>query len=264
MPEDANELSFWDHLEELRWRILRIIVYIIVGALLSWVFREQLLDIMRYPAELGAELAGEEDFAFRIFEVAGGFFLMLQISLVAGVILAAPAAIVEMWLFIRPALESHERRWVILVIPLAVLLFLGGVMVCYFVAPKAFEFFLRFNRSMGVEVELTLPPYIFFLMRMLLVFGISFELPLVLSFLSAVGIVTRDGLLKYWRHAVVALFCFGALATPADPATMVLLAVPLTVLYLLSVLLAGVFEKRRAKTALETSDDDAEAVERSE
>lgn len=249
MSDDTKELSFWDHLEELRWRILRIIVYIVVGALLSWVFREQFLDILRYPAELGAEMAGEEDFAFRIFEVAGGFFLMLQISLVAGVIIAAPAAIIEMWLFVEPALEAHERRWVILVIPLAVLLFLGGVMVCYFVAPKAFEFFLRFNRSMGVEVELTLPPYIFFLMRMLLVFGISFELPLVLSFLSAVGIVTRDGLLNYWRHAVVALFCFGALATPADPATMFLLAVPLVILYMLSVLLAGIFEKKRERAA---------------
>ena len=267
MTANVNELGFWDHLEELRWRLLRMIVYIIVAAALSWIFREALLEIMRYPAELGAEMAGEEDFSFRIFEVAGGFILMIQIALVSGVILAAPAAIVEMWLFVEPALEPHERKWVILVIPLAILLFLSGVAVCYLIAPRAFEFFLRFNRSMGVEVELTLPPYIFFLMRMLLVFGISFQLPLVLSFLSAVGIVTQQGLLNYWRHAVLVLFIFGALATPADPATMILLAVPLVVLYMLSVWLAGLFEKRRARRDAEASEDagdDDEALDASE
>ncbi len=264
MAADPNELSFWDHLEELRWRLLRIMLYIIAAAALSWVARMQLLEVLRYPAELGAQLAGEEDFAFRIFEVAEGFILMLHISLVAGVIVASPAAIVEMWLFIEPALEPDERRWFILIVPLAIALFLSGVAVCFFIAPRAFEFFLRFNRSMGVEVELTLPPYISFLMRMLIVFGISFELPLVLSFLAAVGIVTKAQLLQYWRVAVVALFIFAAIATPADPATMVLLATPLAILYMLSVLLAGLFEKSTESVEDTRPVDDTEEVDRSE
>lgn len=244
MAADPKELSFWDHLEELRWRLVRMIVYMAVAAGVAWLFREPLLDIMRYPAEAGAALAGIEDFTFRIFETAGGFILMMQIALVAGLILASPGIIMELWLFVVPALEPHERKWVVLVVPLAVLLFLGGVAFCYWISPRAFAFFFRFNMTMGVEVELTLQPYLYFLLRLLLVFGIAFELPLVLTFLAAVGIVTRAQLLQWWRHAVLVIFIFAALATPTtDPATMTLLAGPMVLLYLVSVWLAGLFEK---------------------
>lgn len=248
MTADRKELSFWDHLEELRWRLMRMMLYIIVAAAASWIFREQLLEMLRLPAEAGAAMAGIDDFEFRIFEAAGGFILMMQIALVSGLILAAPGAIIEMWLFVEPALEPHERKWVILVVPLATILFLGGVVFCYWISPKAFAFFFRFNQSMGVEVELTLQPYLFFLMRLLLVFGIAFELPLVLTFLSAVGIVTQRQLIDWWRHAVLVIFIFSAIATPTtDPATMSFMAGPMVALYLLSVGLAGIFEKRRAK-----------------
>ncbi|MBD3292619.1 MAG: twin-arginine translocase subunit TatC [Armatimonadia bacterium] len=258
MADDRKELSFWDHLEELRWRILRMGIYVIVAAAASWIFREQMLDVLRLPAETGAAMAGIEDFEFRIFEAAGGFILMMQIALVAGLILAAPGAFIEMWLFVEPALEKHERKWVILVIPLATALFLGGVIFCYWISPKAFAFFFRFNQSMGVEVELTLTPYLFFLMRLLLVFGVAFELPLVLTFLSAVGIVTQAQLLSWWRHAVLVIFIFAAIATPTtDPATMSFMAGPMVVLYLISVWLAGIFEKRRERgEAVEEPDAD--------
>ena len=245
MAGDRRELSFWDHLEELRWRLIRMIVYIAVAAAAAWFFREQLLALLRLPAETGAAMAGIEDFTFRIFEAEGGFLLMMQIALVAGLIVAAPAMIVELWLFVEPALEPHERKWAILVIPLAIILFLAGVGFCYWIAPKAFAFFFRFNMSLGVEVELTLRPYLFFLMRLLLIFGLAFELPLVLTFLAAVGIVTKAQLVHYWRHAVVVIFVFAAVATPTpDPATMTLLASPMVALYMISVWLAGIFEKR--------------------
>ncbi len=245
MAEDRREMGFWDHLEELRWHLLRTIVYVVIATAASWIFREQMLDVLRYPAEVGAMMAGEEQFEFRIFEAAGGFVLMMQIALVAGLIIAAPGAIVEIWLFVSPALEKHERKWVLLVVPLAVLLFLGGGVFCYWISPPAFAFFLRFHRSMGVEVELTLQPYLFFLMRLLLVFGIAFELPLVLTFLAAVGIVTRDQLIAWWRHAVLVIFIFAAIATPTtDPATMSFMAGPMVALYFLSVWLAGLFEKK--------------------
>ncbi len=262
MAEERHELSFWDHLEELRWRILRTIIYVVVAAAASWVFREQMLEMLRLPAEAGAAMAGIEDFEFRIFEAAEGFILMMQIALVAGLILAAPGAIIEMWLFVEPALEEHERKWVVLVVPLAVFLFLGGVVFCYYISPRAFAFFFHFNRSMGVEVELTLKPYLFFLMRLLLVFGIAFELPLVLTFLAAVGIVTRDQLIGWWRQAVLIIFIFAAVATPTtDPATMSFMAGPMVLLYLISVWLAGLFEKRKPG---EAEEDHAQAADASD
>ena len=259
MTAANTELSFWDHLEELRWRLVRMVVYIVVAAAATWIFREQLLAMLQYPAMAGAEMAGLEEFSFRIFEAPGGFILMMQIALVAGLILAAPGIIMEMWLFVEPALEPGERKWVVLVVPLATILFLGGVTFCYWISPKAFAFFFRFNLSMGVDVELTLHPYLFFLMRLLLVFGIAFELPLVLTFLSAVGIVTQAQLLSWWRHAVLVIFIFAAVATPTtDPATMTMLAGPMVALYLISVWLAGLFEKKRreAEEASWSSDDD--------
>ncbi len=249
--DDSDRLSFWDHLEELRWRLLRMIIYIVIAAAASWIFREPMLEMLRYPGEAGAKVAGVEDFTFRIFEAPGGFILMMQIALVAGIIISAPGAIIELWLFVEPALEPHERRWVILVVPLATLLFLLGVVFCYWISPRAFAFFFRFNRSMGVDVELTLTPYLYFLLRLLLVFGIAFELPLVLTFLSAVGIVTQQQLVNWWRHAVLIIAIFAAIATPTtDPATMSFLAGPMIALYLLSVWLAGLFEKKDDESAL--------------
>lgn len=248
---EDQEMTFWEHLEVLRWHIVRMVVYVVVAAAACWIFREQLLTVLRYPAEAGARAAGIEDFTFRIFETAGGIILMVQISLVAGLVAASPLIFMELWLFVRPALEPHERRFVYAVVPLASLLFLGGVAFCYWIAPRAFAFFFRFNQSLGVDVELTLQPYLYFLMRLLLVFGLAFELPLVLTFLAAVGLVTRAGLLSWWRHAVVIIFCFAAIATPTtDPATMTFLAAPMVVLYVLSVLLAGLVEKKRRPEGL--------------
>ncbi len=259
-------MTFWEHLEALRWHIVRMVAYVIVAAAACWVFREQLLSMLRYPAEAGAHMAGVEDFSFRIFEAAGGIILMMQISLVGGLIAASPLIMMELWLFVKPALELHERRYVYAVVPLASFLFLGGVAFCYWIAPKAFAFFFRFNEGLGVEVELTLQPYLYFLMRLLLVFGLSFELPLVLTFLSVVGLVTQARLLSWWRHAIVVILVFAAVATPTtDPATMSFLAAPMIALYLLSVFLAGLVEKRRAPEGLqdaELPDDEEPPVSR--
>ncbi len=240
-----KEASFWEHLEEMRWRLVRSVIYVAVAMLLAWVFRVELLMLLRYPAEAGAETADIEDFTFRIFESAGGVILMMQISLVAGVIAASPLIFGELWLFIEPALERHERRYVIVMLPAATLLFLAGVAFCYWISPKAFAFFFSFNQSIGVQPELTLQPYLYFLLRLLLVFGLAFEMPLVLMFLARVGFVTQRQLLAWWRHAVVIIFIIAAFATPTiDPVTMSLMAGPMVVLYLLSVLLCGFVEKR--------------------
>ncbi|MGC9319162.1 MAG: twin-arginine translocase subunit TatC, partial [Armatimonadota bacterium] len=145
MTAERKELSFWEHLEELRWRLVRMIVYVIVAAGACWVFRSTLLAMLRYPAEAGAAAGGIENFSFRIFEAAGGIILMMQISLVAGLIIASPGIIIELWLFIEPALEPHEKRWVVVIVPLATGLFLGGVAFCYLISPKAFAFFFLFN-----------------------------------------------------------------------------------------------------------------------
>ena len=243
---DRKEAGFWDHLEELRWRIVRSVIYVTVAMTAAWVFREELLTLLRYPAEAGAAMAGIEDFRFRIFESAGGVILMMQIALVAGVIIASPFIFAEIWLFVEPALEEHERRYVIFMLPAATLLFVSGVAFCYWISPKAFGFFFKFNEGIGVQPELTLAPYLYFLMRLFLAFGLVFEMPLVLMFMARVGFVSRRQLLAWWRYAVVIIFSIAAIATPTvDPVTMTLMAGPMIVLYVLSVVLCGFVEKKR-------------------
>jgi len=244
-------MSFWDHLEELRWRLVRSAVYVAVFMVAAWVFRNDLLVLLRYPAEAAAQMAGVENFSFRIFEAAGGLVLMMEIALVAGIICASPLIFMEAWLFVEPALEPHEKRWAVILIPAATVLFLAGVAFCYWLSPRAFAFLFRFNLGLGVQPELTLRPYLYFLMRLMLVFGLCFELPLVLMFLAAVGLVTRAQLISYWRHAVVVIFVFAAIVTPTtDPMTLSFLALPMVGLYVLSIVLCGLVEKRKPAEGL--------------
>ncbi len=235
-------------------RLLRMAIYTAAGAALAWVARTPLLYWVQQPAQIGARQAGIEELPFRIFEPAAGFVLMMQISLVAGLILASPLILMELWLFIKPALEPREKRFVIWLLPAATGLFLGGVVFCYFISPRAFGFFFNINQSMGVEVELTLQPYLYFLLRLLLVFGLSFEMPLVLMFLGKVGIIKASYMLSFWRHAVVIIFIVAAVATPTtDPVTMLFMAGPLVLLYGVSIGLVRMVEKRPTE---QTEEDD--------
>lgn len=243
--KSPDEMDFWEHVEELRQRLIRSIIYVAIAACGAWFWRSQLLQYLEYPALAGARRAGLEHFSFRIFEAAGGFMLMVQIALLAGVIIASPLIALEAWFFIAPALKPHERKWVYWAVPLATGLFLSGVATCYYISPAAFAFFFRFNLSLGVDPELTLAPYLYFFMRLLLVFGVLFELPLFLMVLALPGFVTSAGLIRQWRLAVVAVFVVAAVATPTgDAFTMTVLALPMIALYVLSIGLVRIVEKR--------------------
>lgn len=245
---DRKEMTFWDHVEELRTRIVRCIIYVSVGTAVGWIFRSQILAVLRWPAESAAVKAHVDNFAFRIFEPAGGLILMLQMSFLAGIILASPLWAAELWSFFEPALEPHERRWAVPFVLMAVLLFLGGVAFCYILAPQCFWFFFTFNRGIGVEPELTLAPYLYFLMRFLLVVGLSFEVPIVLMLAGLAGLVTSSGMARYWRHATVACFVFSGAITPTtDPFTCTVVALPMVLLYVLSIGLVRFVERVSAR-----------------
>jgi len=260
---DRKELTFFEHLDELRFRLVRVVAYVVVGAVAGWYYRVPLLDMLRYPAEHAAQMVGVENLPFRVFEPAAGFVIAVQVALLAGVIAASPLIIIETWRFVEPALENSERRYAILILPAAIALFLGGVVFCYFVSPNAFAFLFRIDQSLGVEVERTLRPYLWFMMRLLLAFGLAFELPLVLMFLGFIGVVNHRQLLGWWRHAVVIIFVFAALVTPTvDPVNMSILAGPMILLYLASIVLVR-FVQRTKKSSQDEQDetDDAAATD---
>jgi len=256
-----RDMSFVEHLDDLRGCILRSLVYVTVGAAIAWHFRIDLLDWLSYPAREGARRAGLGDFTFHIFEPAGGIMLMVQIAALGGLVLAFGALVAEAWYFFSPALHPHERRYVYIIVPAAVFLFLAGVWFFYYVSPQAFGFLMSFNTDMGAEPQLTLVAYLRFYMRLLVVFGLTFEMPLVMMFLARLGIVSARQLLKAWRYAVVLMMVVAAIVTPTpDPFNMALLAGPMILLYFLSVGLTFIAElpggpKRRTQ---ETEDTDTE------
>jgi sec-independent protein translocase protein TatC len=252
---DRKEATFLEHLEEFRQRLIRCAVYVALAAALTWVVRHQLMNICEAPIYRGAEMAGISNPEFKAFGPAEALVLSVQIALVAGVLLAAPFWLLEAWMFIEPALEDHERKWIVPLLPFAVLLFLSGVAFCYWMSPRAFSILLGFQKDLNVAPEFILKDYLTFFLRLLLIFGVMFELPLVIMFLSAVGLVKSAFLSKHWRIAVVLI----AIVTPTpDAVTMSFLAGPMVGLYLLSIVLARFVEKGRAKREAEEAEARAE------
>ncbi|MBM3500619.1 MAG: twin-arginine translocase subunit TatC [Armatimonadetes bacterium] len=251
-PRDRKEATFLEHLEEFRQRLIRCLLYVVAAAALTWVVRHQLMAIGQAPIYRGAEMAGIANPEFKAFGPAEALVLSVQIALVAGVILAAPLWLLEAWMFIEPALEDHERKWVVPLLPFAVLLFLGGVAFCYWMSPRAFSILLKFQKDLNVAPEFILKDYLTFFLRLLLIFGVMFELPLVIMFLSAVGLVKSAFLAKHWRIAVVVIVVVCAIVTPTpDAVTLTFLAGPMIGLYLLSIILARFVEKGRDKREAE-------------
>jgi sec-independent protein translocase protein TatC len=256
-----HEGTFWDHLEVARGVLIRCVLYVALGTALTWIFRQPIFDLLRYPAEEGIRRAGITGFEFRIFDPAGGIVLMMQAALVGGLLLSAPLWLIELVVFIAPGLRPGERRAAFLLIPLAVGLFLGGAGFCYLISPAAFAFLFSFNRSLGVAPEVTLVSYLYFFLRLLLVFGLVFEMPLVIMFLVHFGIVSSRFLLRGWRVAIVVIAIIAAVATPTtDPITMSLMAGPMILLYFLSIALGRMIERKREQAtggaALQPAPDD--------
>ena len=246
------EYSFWDHLNEARNGLLRSLVYIAVTSSAAWAFREQIFWFLQWPAVQGAHWAKLTEFNFRIFEPAGGLMLMMYASMIIGAIAAAPLWLAEIVHFINPALTARERRVAMLLIPGAIVLFLGGAAFCYAISPLFFAFLFSFNQSLGVAPEVAMIPYLRFFVLCMVVFGLSFELPLVLLFLVYLGLLSAKALVARWRGAMVIIVVIAAIATPTtDPVTMTLMALPMVLLYFLSIFLARYVERARETPASE-------------
>ena len=245
---DPKELDLIGHIEELRTAVIRILVWLAVGTAIAWSVRSQLMSWLEYPAIEGARRGGLEDFSFHIFEPAGGILLMMQIALLGGTVLMFGFIVWELWRFVRHALSARERRYVYIVLPVSVLLFASGVSFCYIVTPAAFGFLIRFYVELGGEAQFILSSYLHFFMRLLLMFGLAFQTPLVLWFLAHLELVSSARLWATWRWAIVIIMLIAAIVTPTpDPFNMMLLAGPMMVLYFLSLGLVEMVERARSK-----------------
>lgn len=237
--EDFKEMELWEHLGELRTRLIRSVGYLVLGLVVAWAVYGWLWNIFFAP--LKPLLKEGNRIVFTSF--TQGFMLQLQVSLIAGLVIAIPLITFEAWGFIAPGLTRKERKACFVVFPLAVFFFFFGVVTGYLLMNVTVDYFAQYIPK---NVELLQDPtkYITFLVKMVVGFGICFELPVLLMFLSWIGLVSSQFLKEQWRMAVVGCFVVAAIATPGgDPLTMSIMAAPLAVLYIGSIGMVSMVEK---------------------
>jgi sec-independent protein translocase protein TatC len=248
---EDREMELWEHLSELRTRIMRALIYVVIGTVLCWTFYPLLERLIMHPLEPLVTKYGIE-WTYR--DIKAAFFLRLQISLIGGLLVAMPLLTLELWGFIAPGLTPQERKGFYFIIPLSIFFFFLGVATAYFILPTTFGYFASFlGQSGAIKPVLQQDPMMYwsFVMKMILAFGVVFQMPVVLMGLAWTGMVTSRGLKKNWRYAIVLCTVVAAVATPStDPASMMMMSAPLMILYLTSIWLVGVVERIQAKKAL--------------
>lgn len=234
-------MTFTEHLEELRWCLIKSLAAVVLAFLLCFYFSDRIVAFMIAPLKRtlqpGQGLIGTG--------VAEAFFFEMKVALVAGVFVASPVIFYQIWRFIAPGLHEGERRLVIPFVLFTSLFFVAGAYFCYWgVLPVAFLYFVDQYRSLEVSPEIRINEYFTFFSRMILAFGITFELPLFTFFLVRLGILDYRFMWHTFRYAIIVIFTVAAILTPGpDVASQILLAVPLTVLYLLSIGVAYVWRR---------------------
>lgn len=254
-PSDERRMTFLGHLEELRWCLIRSLIALAVGFTVSLFFVRQLLELLEWPLrKAGLDLAGSPAPVLRTLTVAESFTSLLTLAGVAGLAIALPYVLFEIWRFISPGLTRHERRAVWPLIFFGTIFFFGGVVFAHMVVlPPALEYFLKLNKDFGLASEWRILDYMKFTLTMLFVSGVMAELPILTVVLARFGIVSAPFLIHYWRHAIVILFVFAAAITPStDALSMCLLAVPLIALYVISIVLAKIFYVQRLTFTADT------------
>ncbi len=259
--KNPDQMSFLEHLGELRQRILRSLIAVFVAFVGCFIVADTLLDILARPLrELlpeGAAIIGTG--------VHEAFLVKILVALVGGIVLACPFWLYEMWMFISPGLYPQERKLVVPFVFFASGFFVGGVVFGYFVVfPVGFEFFLDQYTKADVSAQIRIREYFSFTTKLLLAFGVSFELPVVSFFLGRVGIVSWRTMVKTGKYAVLVVFAAAAILTPPDIASQALLAGPLLLLYGLSIALVALTGKRKPPLRFPKKGEDEEDEEESE
>lgn len=238
--DEEDKLPFTAHLEELRKRLIVCFVAVGIGFVASYGFKEKLFKILTRP--LISVMQTGDNMIFTGLPEA--FFTYLKVSFLAGLMLAAPIIIYQFWMFVAPGLYHKEKRLLIPIVFLSSVFFIGGALFGYFVVfPFGFKFFLGFATD-AIRPLPSMKEYLAFSAKLLLAFGLVFELPLVITFLARLGLVSVEFLKKNRKYAILLFFVFAAILTPPDVVTQIMMALPLMVLYEISIIGARIFGKK--------------------
>lgn len=256
---DPKEMPFLDHLEELRWRIIWSVLAIALGAIvgIAATIGFGLIDLLTAPLfTVVRDLAAADPSFLGLLQserlvflnLTEPLFFVLRLGTLLGLVLASPVVVYHVWAFLAPALDDSERRAIVPTFVLGLVLFGAGVATAYFVAlPMTIRFLLLFG-SEWFTPALTAGFYMSMVVRLLLAFGLAFELPIVLLVLTALGLVSSSFLRRKRRHAVVAIAVVGSFVTPGDYVVVtILMMLPLLLLYELGIMLSSGVERRRGE-----------------
>ena len=239
---DTEKSPFTEHLGELRSRLIYSFAAVLVGFVASFAFKEKLFEILTAPL---VKVMAENNAKMIFTGLPEAFFTYLKVSLLAGVILAVPVIFYQFWMFVSPGLYRDEKKYVIPIVFLSVIFFIIGASFGYFlVFPYGFAFFLGFANE-TIHAMPSMKEYLSFASKMLLAFGFVFELPLVLTFMARMGLVTVPFLKKNRKYALLIFFVGAAIITPPDVVTQIMMALPLMVLYEISIIGAMIFGKKQ-------------------
>jgi len=259
---EDKRMSFIEHLLELRQRIIRALKIYVVAFLICWWKAEFLLGIIAKPLSKAWKASGLKDAPELHGSLAEPFTVGMKIALYAAMFLASPFIFYQLWAFIAPGLYKREKRLTMSFVSFATILFVSGGCFAYFMAlPMAFRYFLPLHTAIpGTDMRIApmqmVSTYFDFVLQTLLIFGISFELPLILLFLGIIGLVDHKQLWRFGRYFVLIAFTVGAIFSPPDVVSQTLVSVPLCLLYFLSILLVWLFgtKNRPRKTVSESSE----------
>jgi len=240
---DEDKQPFLSHLEELRKRLIACSIAVGAGFAVCYIFSERLYRILVSPL-INIMPEGDGLIFTKLLEP---FFTYLKTGVVGGVMLVAPYLFYQLWLFIAPGLYQHEKKYVIPFVFCSSVLFVGGALFGYFIVfPLGFRFFLGFANEY-IQAMPSMNDYFSLAVRLLFAFGIVFELPVVIFFLSKIGIVTPELLRKKRKYALLLMFVLGAVITPPDVVSQLMMAAPLVVLYEIGIIVARIGTKKKAE-----------------
>jgi sec-independent protein translocase protein TatC len=221
-----------EHLNELRWRLVKSAVALTAGSVVAFFFRDWLFELLESPYRL----AIDDTDALAQFQVTEGFSVAMRLALFGGTLLASPILLYQIWAFVNPALTTRERKWTVPIVVTLAVLFSGGVVFGYIILPRGLEFLLGIQS--GLEPIIGVSSYISLALRFLLVFGLAFEFPVFLFAVAAAGLLSSQQLAQGRRWAILIIVVLGAVVTPTgDPLTLLALSIPLYLLYELTILL---------------------------
>ncbi len=260
-PIDAEgRMALGDHFRELRGRLMRSVAVVAVLFFVGIYFNEHILELIMGPYNRARAALGADVLTEPVFKGVGGPFLaILKMSAATAIIAGSPVWLYQLWRYILPALHKHERKWSHVFIAVAGPLFLGGVALGYYILPKGLEVLIGFTFT-DFKTLVEFDDYFSFLVKMLLVFGISLEIPLFAVLLNLMGILPGRVMAAYRPWIVVGTFIFAAIATPStDAITMTILAVPMLVLFLLAEVIMRLLDRARGKKAAAVAIPDDQA-----